>query len=145
MGSIAKMKKNEEEYLQIYVVSFLKKLQAAKDNFTFWHTPNSASRNRLEGGKFKLLGVLSGVPDLTILYNGGIRFVEFKKKNGSLSTEQKSFIGRAKGHGHITDIIYGDTVREYLDQISIIALSLGHDQKVISSISDKILSGLEKS
>lgn len=58
-----------------------------------YHTPNGGRRSRMEAIRFKALGVMPGVPDLTILLPGGQAiFLEIKpEKTGALSPEQKLF------------------------------------------------------
>jgi len=110
------MQKNSEEYIQIYLVSFLKKLQA-EQVFLFWHTPNGGSRDKREAGKFKLMGMLAGVPDIIILAKDKMHFVELKKNMGALSPVQKDFIGKAEALGFQTSTIFADNVEDALYQL----------------------------
>lgn len=56
----------------------------------FWHTPNNRMSAR-EGGYWKRMGVLAGIPDLQIAIPGrGITFLEIKKPGGRLNAAQKA-------------------------------------------------------
>lgn len=105
------MKKNSEEYCQIFVVSFLKKLQLLCPNtFEFWHTPNGGGRSKAQGGQMKLQGVLAGVYDIIIIgKDRRIVFVENKKEKGMLSPEQKKFGATLDDFGFVKKTVYADT------------------------------------
>jgi hypothetical protein len=53
------MKKNDEQFIQIYICSFLRKLQLHYPNFIFFSIPNGGSRNKQEASNLKLAGVLA--------------------------------------------------------------------------------------
>lgn len=134
------MIKNSEEYIQIYLVSFLKKLQATED-FLFWHTPNGGSRDKREAGKFKLMGMLAGVPDLCIMAKNTFHFIELKKNNGGLSKAQEEFIDKAMGLGFSTSTIFADSVEDALYQLcQILEEVFFFDQKGMSKSSSSVLS-----
>jgi len=134
------MQKNSEEYIQIYLVSFLKKLQAETGGFMLFHCPNGGSRDKREAGKFKLMGMLAGVPDLCILGGGIFHFIELKKNMGKLSPQQIDFISKAESHGFKTSVIYADNVEDGLYQLGQIMHEIfGIDQKGISKSSSSVL------
>lgn len=136
------MKKNSEEFNQIFVVSFLKKLQLSGLDFQFWHTPNGGSRNKAEAGKMKLMGVLSGVPDLCVMANQEFRFIEFKKPIGRISIEQEMFISAADRYGFPVDVVIANSPEDALSQVSeLMHVHLGACQNVMSSISSQVLAG----
>lgn len=136
------MKKNDEEFNQIFVVSFLKKLQLSGLDFQFWHTPNGGSRNKAEAGKMKLMGLLAGVPDLCIMAMGKFQFIEFKKPKGTLSRQQQAFISSASSYGFTVHTVFADNPANCIKQVSDIMLQhFGADQNAISSISASVLSG----
>lgn len=140
------MKKNDEEFNQIFTVSMLRKLQLSGLDFEFWHTPNGGSRNKAEAGKMKLMGMLAGVPDLCIMAYNIFHFIEFKKKKGVLSQVQKDFIEKSHRYGWKVSIVYADTPRECMEQVCKIMVDcFGADQKTISSMSASVLIGAEKS
>ena len=138
------MIKNSEEYIQIYLVSFLKKLQAMPPHdFLVWSTPNGGSRNKAEAGKLKLMGLLAGVPDLCIMAKNHFLFIELKKNNGRLSPEQKSFIEKADSLGFKTETIFADNVEDALYQLcNILHDAFGFDQKGMSKISSSVLASM---
>jgi hypothetical protein len=138
------MKRNSEEFNQIYVVSFLKKLQLSGLDFEFWHTANGGSRNKAEAGTLKMMGVLAGVPDLCLIgLDRNLHFIEFKKPLGKLSPEQKSFIEKSERYGFACSVVYADNPAEAIAAVSQIMVEMFNaDQKGMSSISAKVLSGL---
>ena len=137
------MKKNAEEYNQIFVVSFLKKLQLAGCDFEFWHCPNSGKRHKAEAAKFKLMGVLPGVPDIQVMAYNLSFFIEFKLGEGRMSSDQISFKEKAGRYGFKVYEIYGDSPKEYVDAVaSIMQESLGLAQSVISKCSTSALGAL---
>lgn len=138
------MQKNSEEYIQIYLVSFLKKLQALPPHdFLVWCTPNGGQRNKAEAGKLKLMGLLAGVPDLCVLGKDLLLFIELKKNNGKLSPEQKSFIDKAVKLGFRTETIYADNVEDGLYQLcQMLHENFGFDQKGMSKLSSSVLASI---
>lgn len=137
------MKKNSEEYNQIYLASFLRKLQASGADFIFWHTPNGGSRNKAEAGKLKLMGSLPGVPDIIIIYHDGILFLELKDLKGKLSTGQKDFEAASKRYNHPHHVVYAVDPMDLINQVSEILLKLGiADQNGISKSSNSVMASL---
>lgn len=145
------MKQNSEEFNQIFVVSFLKKLQISGLDFEFWHTPNGGSRNKSEAGRLKLMGVLSGVPDLCLMAYNIFAFIEFKTGKGKISKQQEEFIQKSSRYGWPVYTVYTDNPSDAINQVGKIMMdSFGARQNSISSISASVLSssildGSEKS
>jgi hypothetical protein len=77
-----------------------------------FHIPNGEKRSSSTGAFLKLLGVRKGVWDWLFLYpsNGKAGLaIEFKKKGGKLSKEQKDFqkiLIRANFETHVIDDFY---------------------------------------
>lgn len=69
-----------------------------------FHVQNKA-RNKIEGAKFKAMGVVSGVSDLILVTEGRVVFIELKTGKGVQSEEQQEFEGRVKERGHSYVII----------------------------------------
>jgi len=139
------MKKNSEEYMQIFIASFLKKLQAAGGDFVFWHTPNGGVRNKAEAGKLKLMGVLRGVHDLIIVHKNGIEFIELKEAGGGQSKEQIELSSALKKYGFKTYVVYMDSVQDGINKLSKILIDAnigGIDQNGISKSSSSVLASL---
>lgn len=136
------MKKNDETYNQIYLVSFLKKLQLIDHCFLFFHIPNGGSRNKLEAANLKLAGLLPGVPDLCLIGNGHHQFVELKKEKGTLSTHQKEFIKQANKFGWTVDVIYADTPQSTITQFFPIMEKFGFDYQTMSPVYSSVVSTL---
>ena len=65
-----------------------------------WHTPNGGYRNRIEAARLQGLGVIAGVPDITLAMEGGrLGFIELKTPTGRLSTAQIIFREAVAGLG----------------------------------------------
>lgn len=54
------------------------------------HIPNNP-RSAVAGAKLKRMGMVKGAPDLIVICDGVICFLEVKKPGGYLSPEQKAF------------------------------------------------------
>ena len=75
-----------EEMIQIAVAQFL---DLALPNDAVWfHVPNGGQRHGAVAGKLKAQGVKPGVPDIFILYQGKVFFIELKSSAGVLSDAQ---------------------------------------------------------
>ena len=65
-----------------------------------YHTPNGGYRTRIEAARLQGLGVLAGVPDITLAIRGGrLGYIELKTPKGRLSTAQIIFRAAAEGLG----------------------------------------------
>lgn len=70
--------------------------------------PNGGNRNIIEASKLKKTGTLAGVPDLIIMMNNRILFIEMKKRvGGKLSTVQKQIIPKIESLGFPVLVCYG--------------------------------------
>lgn len=64
------------------------------------HSPNEGKRTELQGRTLKDMGMARGWPDLEILHDGTILFVEFKTRTGRQSAEQKQMQTLLEGMGY---------------------------------------------
>jgi hypothetical protein len=55
----------------------------------FFSVPNGGTRNKIEAMKLKATGLLAGIPDLILLWNGKAYGFEVKTETGVLSPKQK--------------------------------------------------------
>lgn len=138
------MKKNDETFNQIYVVSFLKKLQLSQPDIglVFFSVPNGGTRNKMEAANLKLSGMTAGIPDLCLLTKGRTLFIEMKKHKGTLSSVQQSIIYQLSNIDIPTHVIYADTPHEAIEKIAPIMSELGFGQNTISQASSSALAGL---
>jgi predicted type IV restriction endonuclease len=81
--------KNNERSLQAIIVKALNLL-----GFIVIHIPNQYSRGRVRDA-----GVVSGAPDLIVLKEGKVFFLEVKTKTGRVRPSQKLFAERVRSHG----------------------------------------------
>jgi hypothetical protein len=72
----------------ILVVDHLRK--HGSPDWLWWHTPSGERADPRLVAKFKAMGLRRGIPDLTLVGpDGVVRFMEFKRLNGSLSGDQE--------------------------------------------------------
>ena len=98
-----------EDALQIECAKFAKKaLYLAGEPQVFHHSPNGGNRTQREAAKFKMMGVLSGVPDTFLPLKSGKYcglYIELKKAGGSPSKEQKDFLTNVAKEGYLAIIV----------------------------------------
>lgn len=73
------------------------------------HCPNGGSRNKIEAGKLKRMGVLAGVADIHLPVprgNYASLYIEMKYANGRLEDSQKRFLLAAAGVGNYCVVCY---------------------------------------
>lgn len=90
-----------------------------------FHIPNGGSRHKAEAGRFRAMGVKSGVPDLCLPVARGRwhgLFLELKRtKGGRVSPEQAAWIRELEAQGYCAVVSYGweqarREIEEYLRQ-----------------------------
>jgi len=77
----------------------------------WWAVPNGGRRNITVAKKLKAEGVKSGIPDITLIYNGKYYGIEVKKPKtttpkGTLSSNQKARIDEIKSYGGVVGVVY---------------------------------------
>lgn len=82
--------------------------------------PNGGNRNVFEAKKLKDEGVLAGIPDLQIIADNKVIFVEMKTRKGKLSKVQKDLIPKIRKLGIDVIIGYGfeDAKNKILEVLS---------------------------
>ena len=83
---------SEEDRLQITCIEWFD-LQPKFKKFQkcLFHPANGGKRNKIEGKKFKRMGVRAGVSDLVYCRNGLVYFIELKTATGRQQPSQKEF------------------------------------------------------
>lgn len=75
------------------------------------HIPNGGTRSKAEAGKFKAMGVKSGVPDLFLpVARGGFHglWIELKRADGGKTqAAQHGWIAALKGQGYEAVVCHG--------------------------------------
>ena len=88
-----------------------------------YHVPNGGSRNAAEAGKFKAMGVKSGVPDVALdTARGGFHGLRIEMKraqSGNPSENQKKWVEHLRAEGYRAEICHGwsaaaSVIEEYL-------------------------------
>jgi hypothetical protein len=141
-----KMKAGSEEYCQIFVVSFLKKLQIMHPVFEFWATPNGGQRSASSASMMKLTGTLPGVYDMIIIgQNKNIVFVENKLTKGKISDAQKQFKRKLDQFGFKNYTVFADTPHEMVEKYGQIMMNdFSIDQNSVSQSSHASLASVAK-
>jgi hypothetical protein len=82
------------------------------DDAVWWHTPNQgrgdgrtaadARGAAIMAGKLKAMGLKAGIPDVVIVWRGGVYTTDAKSRTGSLNDAQKAMAGRlARAGAHV--------------------------------------------
>lgn len=91
-------KPRKEISFHMSVAAFMRR--AWPEDLIWFHVPNGEARDRATAGKLKGMGVLPGVPDITVLLpNAQVGFIELKASGGTLSDEQAEFRTKAMAIG----------------------------------------------
>ena len=90
-------KKQPEADLQRAVWTLLKR--ASKPDVFYFHVPNGGYRSPLEAAIMKGLGVVAGVPDMIIIYDGKTYGLELKSKRGRVTGHQSDVMRQMERAG----------------------------------------------
>jgi|SRR5579885_2289441 len=63
-------------------------LDAALPRGAWWSTFPAGGGGRVRGAQLKARGLKTGVPDILVIWNGEVRWIEIKSPRGHLSPEQ---------------------------------------------------------
>jgi hypothetical protein len=78
---------------------------AALPGVVSWHTPNGGKRDRVEAIRFKMIGLVAGIPDYFFLW-GALYFIEFKEPDGGvLSPAQLRVQPQLQAAGAIGEVV----------------------------------------
>lgn len=89
---------HEESKIQESCVAILKYRYS---HLAWNHSPNEGKRSEFQGKVLKGLGMTNGWPDLEILHDGTVLFVEFKTRTGRQSEAQKDVQKVLEGLGYV--------------------------------------------
>lgn len=94
----------EEDKLHIAIVNLLR--ATALPGVVYWHCPNGGLRSKREAARFRAMGVLAGVADISISLPGGrFLFLEVKSQRGVVSKEQRGFLDAMVANGHFVAVV----------------------------------------
>jgi hypothetical protein len=79
---------------------FLSRLRMAAPDVLVWAVPNGHNRGLKDRAKAKREGLKAGVPDLTICWNHGTAFLEFKSGIGAPDDNQVELLNHLTACGH---------------------------------------------
>lgn len=80
--------------------AFLALLRLTAPGVLAWAVPNAGKRGMKDRVKAKKEGLRSGTPDLTVCWNRGVAFLEFKAGSGPLSDNQVGLLNYLTEAGH---------------------------------------------
>lgn len=109
-----KPRKQSERLLQIACVRHAHILFPQIRGLLF-HPANGGKRNIIEATKFKAMGVVAGVPDLLLLWQGKLYAFELKSTSGHISQNQEIIQKKWQEHG-VETIIVKD-VASFIDML----------------------------
>ena len=96
---MGKSRNNFEDLLQEQVAQYLRLQYGRFPHIQFFAVPNGGKRNTFEALRLKKQGVLSGVPDILIFWDGGYGALELKIGKNGLSKTQVIFRNDWVGRG----------------------------------------------
>jgi len=97
----------EEDVIQKAICKYLD-----MRNVCYWAVPNGGARSKIEGAKLKATGTKSGVPDITVVYDGLYWGLEVKRPanakhpKGYLTKSQKDMHEKIRNAGGSVTTVY---------------------------------------
>ena len=84
---------------------FLGSLRIAAPQVIAWAVPNGHNRGLKDRAKAKKEGLRAGVPDLTIVWDQGVAFLEFKNGTDSPDENQTDLLNYLQEVGHFCAVV----------------------------------------
>jgi len=79
--------------------------------------PNGGQRHPAIARKLKAEGVLAGIPDLCLISQDQICFIEMKTPTGKLSNTQKAMKRKIEDYGIRVEVCYGfENAKEFIER-----------------------------
>jgi hypothetical protein len=85
--------------------TFLSMLRITAPSVMAWAVPNGHNRGLKDRAKAKKEGLKAGVPDLTLVWNHGVAFFEFKDGKGKPDANQVDLLNYLQDAGHRCAIV----------------------------------------
>lgn len=76
------------------------RLRMTAPGLRFVATPNAGKRTFAAAARAKQEGMSAGFPDVSVIWPGGIAFIELKQRKGSLKPEQIDWLNFLHNAGH---------------------------------------------
>lgn len=99
-----------EDALQLWTADYLRR--CAPSHCLYWHTPNEGKRSPTTGRRLRERGLLPGVADWCLVYQGRAHFIELKVGRNAPSPAQEAFMHAAAGAGSAFVVVR--TERQFL-------------------------------
>lgn len=71
-----------------------------------FHIPNGGARNKREAGRFKRMGVVAGVSDFMLLYNGDAYCIELKVRKRKQKPNQIKWQKKVEEHDIFYEVVW---------------------------------------
>lgn len=102
-----------EQNFQIHLCKVLE--VALPKDALFFAIPNGARRSIVDGAMQKRMGLKKGCPDMAVVHEGKVFFLELKARDGRVSPDQKDMINLLKIAGAKATVVR--TVEQALDAL----------------------------
>lgn len=110
--------KRPEDAIQRQVTAYLD--VALPESAVWFAVPNGGKRSKIEAAIMKGLGVKAGVPDLCIIWDCRVFFIELKAPGRYMTKAQQETVGRLQYAGALCCVCRSlDEVIEWLDAAGI--------------------------
>jgi hypothetical protein len=103
----ARIVRIEPSEFQVHVAIVDHLRHRARSDVVFFHPANGEHRHPRTAGKLKAMGVRPGTPDLAIVADGRIYFLEIKRHGGRTSPQQRQTMAALDRAGAVTAIAQG--------------------------------------
>ena len=95
-----------EDDLHAAVIKLLLMILPPQPDCLFWHTPNGGARDPREAQRLQEMGVVPGIQDILILWNGRLHGIELKFGKNKQSEEQIAIEAIFDAQGVPTGVAY---------------------------------------
>lgn len=95
---------SDEARLQYHLVNYIK---LSYPDIVVHYNANGGKLSATQGYVNKLLGQVKGIPDLTIIKQSKVLFLELKTETGKLSKAQKETIAKLRSLGQNVEVAFG--------------------------------------
>ena len=104
----------KEDILQHQVYNYF--LYTYRNKALFFHVPNEGRRTPFERFKAKYLGMIPGIPDIIMVKDQDVLFLELKVKPNKPTKSQEEFLNKARSYHYGSHVAYTfDEAKKIID------------------------------